>query len=53
MQNVKPKSGKCNKTALFKLAMLAKKEIADGKGMTPEGVLGRLRAARKKYYPIT
>lgn len=36
-----------NINALFKLAMLAKKEIADGKGMPPEAVLGRLRAARK------
>ena len=36
-----------NINALFKLAMMAKKEIADGKGMSPEEVLGRLRAARK------
>ncbi|CCP01080.1 hypothetical protein BN439_pEA290014 (plasmid) [Erwinia amylovora Ea644] len=36
-----------NINALFKLTMMAKKEIADGKGMTPEEVLGRLRAARK------
>jgi hypothetical protein len=36
-----------NINALFKLAMIAKKEIATGKGMTPEEVLGRLRAARK------
>lgn len=36
-----------NINALFKLATLAKKEIAEGKGMTPEDVLGRLRAARK------
>lgn len=36
-----------NINALFKLAMQAKKEIAEGKGMTPEEVLGRLRAARK------
>ncbi|WON75555.1 hypothetical protein [Serratia sp. UGAL515B_01] len=36
-----------NINALFKLAMMAKKEITDGKGMTPEDVLGRLRAARK------
>lgn len=36
-----------NINALFKLAMMAKKEIADGKGMTPEEVLGSLRAARK------
>ncbi|WP_447876423.1 hypothetical protein [Serratia fonticola] len=35
-----------NINALFKLAMQAKKEIAGGKGMTPEDVLGRLRAAR-------
>ncbi|WP_275269446.1 hypothetical protein, partial [Pantoea ananatis] len=35
-----------NINALFKLAMQAKKEITDGKGMTPEDVLGRLRAAR-------
>ncbi|CAI1212172.1 MULTISPECIES: hypothetical protein [Enterobacterales] len=35
-----------NINALFKLAMQAKKEIAEGKGMTPEDVLGRLRAAR-------
>ncbi len=35
-----------NINALFKLAMQAKKEIAEGKGMTPEEVLGRLRAAR-------
>ncbi|MDF7663057.1 hypothetical protein PUG81_29360 [Erwiniaceae bacterium L1_54_6] len=35
-----------NINALFKLAMQAKKEIADGKGMTPEQVLERLRAAR-------
>jgi len=35
-----------NINALFKLAMQAKKEIADGKGMAPEDVLGRLRAAR-------
>lgn len=35
-----------NINALFKLAMQAKKEIFDGKGMTPEDVLGRLRAAR-------
>ena len=35
-----------NINALFKLAMQAKKEIAGGKGMTPEEVLGRLRAAR-------
>lgn len=36
-----------NINALFKLALQAKKEVADGKGMTPEDVLGRLRAARK------
>ncbi|EOF1085433.1 hypothetical protein SFW78_005003, partial [Salmonella enterica subsp. enterica serovar Kentucky] len=36
-----------NINALFKLATLAKKEITEGKGMTPEEVLGRLRAARK------
>lgn len=36
-----------NINALFKLAMMAKKEIADGKVMTPEEVLGRLLAARK------
>ena len=35
-----------NINALFKLAMMAKKEIADGKGMTPDEVLGKLRAAR-------
>lgn len=35
-----------NINALFKLAMQAKNEIAEGKGMTPEDVLGRLRAAR-------
>jgi hypothetical protein len=35
-----------NINALFKLAMQAKKEIAEGKGMTPEDVLGKLRAAR-------
>ncbi|CAI2041192.1 Uncharacterised protein [Serratia fonticola] len=35
-----------NINTLFKLAMQAKKEIAEGKGMTPEEVLGRLRAAR-------
>lgn len=35
-----------NINALFKLATQAKKEIAEGKGMTPEDVLGRLRAAR-------
>lgn len=35
-----------NINALFKLAMQAKKEIAEGKGMTSEDVLGRLRAAR-------
>ncbi|KTS70657.1 MULTISPECIES: hypothetical protein [Pantoea] len=35
-----------NINALFKLAMLAKKEIADGKGMSPEEVLRRLREAR-------
>ena len=35
-----------NINALFKLAMQAKKEITDGQGMTPEDVLGRLRAAR-------
>ncbi|KFD18927.1 hypothetical protein GTPT_2228 [Tatumella ptyseos ATCC 33301] len=36
-----------NINALFKLAMMAKKEIADGKGMPPEEALRRLRAARK------
>ncbi|WP_033769108.1 hypothetical protein [Pantoea agglomerans] len=36
-----------NINALFKLALQAKKEVADGKGMIPEDVLGRLRAARK------
>ncbi|CAX54585.1 conserved uncharacterized protein [Erwinia pyrifoliae Ep1/96] len=36
-----------NINALFKLAMMAKKEIADGKGMSPEDVVERLRAARK------
>ncbi|MCW2478527.1 hypothetical protein [Candidatus Symbiopectobacterium sp. NZEC135] len=36
-----------NINALFKLAMQAKKEIADGKGLSPEEVLGNLRAARK------
>lgn len=36
-----------NINALFRLAMQAKKEIADGKGMTSEDVLGRLRVARK------
>ncbi|HAK1939239.1 TPA: hypothetical protein H1Q11_005334 [Salmonella enterica] len=36
-----------NINALFKLVMMAKKEIADGKGMSPEEVLGRLRAGRK------
>lgn len=35
-----------NINALFKLAMQAKKEIADGKGLSPEEVLGNLRAAR-------
>lgn len=35
-----------NINALFKLAMQAKKEIADGKGMSPQEVLGKLRAAR-------
>ncbi|NXZ90039.1 hypothetical protein HZI31_22905 [Serratia fonticola] len=35
-----------NINALFKLAMQAKKEITEGKGMIPEDVLGRLRAAR-------
>ncbi len=32
--------------ALFKLAMIAKQEIADDKGMTPDDVLARLRSAR-------
>lgn len=36
-----------NINALFKLAMMAKKEIVDGKGMSPEEALRRLRAARK------
>lgn len=36
-----------NINALFKLAMQAKKEIADGKGLSPEEILGNLRAARK------
>ncbi|WP_312212463.1 hypothetical protein [Pseudescherichia sp.] len=36
-----------NINALFKLGMQAKKEIAEGKGMTPEEVLERLRAARR------
>ncbi|WP_039661206.1 hypothetical protein [Pantoea sp. MBLJ3] len=36
-----------NINALFKLAMQARKEIADGKGMSPEEALRRLRAARK------
>lgn len=35
-----------NINALFKLSMMAKKEISDGKGMTPEEVLGKLRATR-------
>ncbi|REE67517.1 hypothetical protein [Pantoea ananatis] len=35
-----------NINVLFKLAMQAKKEITDGKGITPEEVLVRLRAAR-------
>ncbi|ORM67942.1 hypothetical protein [Pantoea rwandensis] len=32
--------------ALFKLAMIAKQEINDDQGMTPEEVLARLRSAR-------
>lgn len=32
--------------ALFKLAMIAKQEINDDQGMTPEEVLERLRSAR-------
>ncbi len=32
---------------LLKLAMLAKQEILDGQGSSPEEVLKRLRAARK------
>jgi len=36
-----------NINALFKLTMIAKKEISEGKGMTPEEALERLRAARK------
>ena len=36
-----------NINALFKLTMIAKKEISEGNGMTPEEVLERLRAARK------
>jgi len=36
-----------NINALFKLSMQAKKEITDGKGMSPEEVLARLRAARR------
>ncbi|MDF2778408.1 MAG: hypothetical protein K0S90_1931 [Enterobacteriaceae bacterium] len=36
-----------NINALFKLSMQAKKEIAEGNGMTPEEVLERLRAARR------
>ncbi|WP_182057159.1 hypothetical protein [Pantoea sp. ME81] len=32
--------------ALFKLAMIAKQEINDDQGMTPEEVLERLRRAR-------
>lgn len=36
-----------NINTLFRLALQAIKEIADGKGMTSEDVLGRLRAARK------
>lgn len=32
--------------ALFKLAMMAKQEVADDEGMTPEEVLERLRNAR-------
>lgn len=36
-----------NINALFKLTMIAKKEISEGKGMTSEEVLERLRAARK------
>ncbi|HDS5277301.1 MULTISPECIES: hypothetical protein [Erwiniaceae] len=36
-----------NINALFKLATLAKKEIEDGKGMTPEEARRKLREARK------
>lgn len=36
-----------NINALFKLAMQAKQEVAEGKGMTPEEALEKLRAARK------
>jgi len=36
-----------NINALFKLALQAKKEVTDGKDMTSEDALGRLRAARK------
>lgn len=36
-----------NINALFKLATLAKKEIEDGKGMTPEEARKKLREARK------
>ncbi|MGK3124985.1 hypothetical protein ACCY16_12685 [Candidatus Pantoea formicae] len=32
--------------AMFKLAMIAKQEINDNQGMTPEEVLERLRSAR-------
>ncbi|MGK3130128.1 hypothetical protein ACCW76_13095 [Pantoea sp. C8B4] len=32
--------------AMFKLAMIAKQEINDSQGMTPEEVLERLRSAR-------
>ncbi len=43
---IRDRAGKKHKRP-FKLALQAKKEVADGKGMTPEDVLGRLRAARK------
>ena len=36
-----------NINALFKLATLAKKEIEEGKGMTPEEARRKLREARK------
>ncbi|ORM63943.1 hypothetical protein PRCB_18485 [Pantoea rodasii] len=36
-----------NINALFKLATLAKKEIEDGKGMTPDEARRKLREARK------